>query len=122
MAAYANPDRAADRVAAEKAIATAKTCPVPEIDRLGRTLSAWRTEFLARFDQPTVSNGPTECLNLKMKTPSGQPAATGPSPTTVCDYFSTTDLSAKINKRHGSEPPTQQDCVVSIRRVDTTSR
>ena len=67
MAAYAHPDRAAGRVAADKAITTAKTCPVPEINRLGRTLTAWRTEFLARFDQPTVSNGPTECLNLKIK-------------------------------------------------------
>ena len=67
MAAYADPDRAAGRAAADKAITTAKTCPVPEINRLGRTLTAWRTEFLARFDQPTVSNGPTECLNLKIK-------------------------------------------------------
>ena len=25
------------------------------------------TEFLARFDDPGVSNGPTECLNLKVK-------------------------------------------------------
>ena len=67
MAAYANPDRAAGRAAAEKAITTARTCPVPEITRLGRTLTAWRTEFLARFDHPGVSNGPTECLNLKVK-------------------------------------------------------
>ena len=67
LAAYAHPDRAAGRAAADKAITTAKTCPVPEINRLGRTLTAWRTEFLARFDQPIVSNGPTECLNLKIK-------------------------------------------------------
>ena len=43
--------RAAGRAAAEKAITTAKTCPVPEINRLGRTLTAWRTEFLARFER-----------------------------------------------------------------------
>ncbi|WP_395729245.1 ISL3 family transposase [Nakamurella sp.] len=67
MAAYANPDRTAGRAAAEQLITTARTCPVPEITRLGRTLTAWRTEFLARFDHPGVSNGPTECLNLKVK-------------------------------------------------------
>lgn len=67
MAAYANTDRAAGRTAAERAITAARTCPVPEVNRLGRTLTAWRTDFLARFDQPQVSNGPTECLNLKIK-------------------------------------------------------
>ena len=46
------------KAAAEKLITTARTCPVPEITRLGRTLTAWRTEFLARFDHPGVSNGP----------------------------------------------------------------
>jgi transposase len=67
MAAYANPDRAAGKAAAEKVITTARSCPVREIARLGRTLTAWRTEFLARFDHPDVSNGPTESLNLKVK-------------------------------------------------------
>jgi transposase len=67
MAAYANQDRATGRAAAVNLITTAKTCPVPEIAKLGRTLHAWRTEFLARFDHPDVSNGPTENLNLKIK-------------------------------------------------------
>jgi len=67
MAAYATPDRTAGRAAADAAISLALTCPVPEITRLGRTLRGWRTEFLARFNQPDVSNGPTECLNLKVK-------------------------------------------------------
>ena len=67
MAAYAHPDLATGRAAAEKVITTAKTYPVPEIARLGRTLAVWRTEFLARFDHPDVSNGPTENLNLKIK-------------------------------------------------------
>lgn len=67
MQAYANPDRAAGKIAAEQVITMAKTCPVPEIARLGRTLTAWRSEFLARFDHPEVSNGPTENLNLKIK-------------------------------------------------------
>lgn len=67
MQAYANPDRAAGRDAAERVITAAKTCPVREVARLGRTLTTWRTEFLARFDHPDVSNGPTENLNLKIK-------------------------------------------------------
>jgi len=52
---------------AEQAITAARSCPVPEINRLGRTLNNWRTEYLARFDQPQVFNGPTENLNLKIK-------------------------------------------------------
>ena len=67
MAAYAAPDRTAGRAAAEHAITLALSCPVPEVTRLGRTLRTWRGEYLARFDQPEVSNGPTECLNLKIK-------------------------------------------------------
>ena len=67
MAAYAHTDQAAGRVAAEQAMTAARSCPVPEVNRLGRTLTAWRTEFLARFDQPQVSNRPTECVNLKIK-------------------------------------------------------
>ena len=59
--------RAAGRAAAEQVITLAKTCPVPEIARFGRTLVAWRTEYLARFDNPALSNGPTENLNLKIK-------------------------------------------------------
>ena len=54
------------KAAAERVI-MAKTCTVPEIARLGRTLRVRRTEFLARFDHPDVSNGPTENLNLKVK-------------------------------------------------------
>ncbi len=67
MQAYANLDRAAGRVAAERVITAAKTCPVREVARLGRTLNVSRTEFLARFDHPDVSNGPTENVNLKIK-------------------------------------------------------
>lgn len=56
-----------DQDAAEQVITAARTCPVPEVTRLGRTLTAWKTEFLAHFDHPDVSNGPTENLNLKIK-------------------------------------------------------
>jgi transposase len=73
MHAYANPDRAAGKSAAERVIIMAKTFPVPEIARLGRTLTVWRTEFLARFDHPDVSNGPTENLNLKVKNTNASP-------------------------------------------------
>jgi transposase len=67
MQAYAHPDRAAGRVLADQVITAARTCPVREVARLGRTLTMWRTEFLSRFDHPDVSNGPTENLNLKIK-------------------------------------------------------
>jgi transposase len=51
----------------ERLIADLRGCPIAELARLGRTLHAWRPEFLAHFDHPTVSNGPTESLNLKIK-------------------------------------------------------
>jgi transposase len=63
MTCYATGDRAA----AERVITAARDCPVPEVARLGRTLATWRAEFLAGFTHPEVSNGPTECLNLKIK-------------------------------------------------------
>ena len=114
MAAYADPDRAAGRAAADKAITTARTCPVPEINRLGRTLTAWRTEFLARFDQPSVSNGPTECLNLKIKN----------TKRTARGYRSFANYRLRLLLNHGliredqqttriRSRPTQQDCVES---------
>ena len=56
-----------DTAAAERVITAALDCPVPEVARLGRTLTAWRTELLAAFTHPEVSNGPTENLNLKIK-------------------------------------------------------
>lgn len=59
--------RIRDKQAAEAVIAAARDCPVPEVARLARTLTVWRTEFLAHFDHPTVSNGPTEALNLQIK-------------------------------------------------------
>ena len=58
---------ARNRAAAEQVITAALDCPVPEVARLGRTLRAWRAEFLAAFTHPEVSNGPTENLNLKIK-------------------------------------------------------
>ena len=39
------------------------SCPIPEIARLGRTLAAWRQQFLAYFTTERASNGGTEALN-----------------------------------------------------------
>jgi transposase len=39
------------------------TCPVPEIARLGRTLRAWRQQFLAYFTTGRTTNGGTEAIN-----------------------------------------------------------
>lgn len=39
------------------------TCPIPEIARLGRTLNAWRQQFLAYFTTERASNGGTEAVN-----------------------------------------------------------
>ena len=44
-----------------------RSCPIAELARLGRTLRAWQPELIAHFDHPTVSNGPTENLNPKIK-------------------------------------------------------
>ncbi len=37
--------------------------PIPEIARLGRTLAAWRQQFLAYFTTARTSNGGTEAIN-----------------------------------------------------------
>jgi transposase len=62
---HRDPDRA--RTQAVELITALRECPIDELARLGRTMHAWRTELLARFDHPKVSNGPTENLNLKIK-------------------------------------------------------
>ena len=38
-------------------------CPIPEIARLGRTLRAWRQQFLAYFTTGRANNGGTEAIN-----------------------------------------------------------
>jgi transposase len=60
-----HPAEQADRAAT--LIGALRTCPIPELARLGRTLHAWRDELFAAFTNPDVSNGPTENLNLKIK-------------------------------------------------------
>jgi transposase len=40
---------------------------VPELRRLARTITTWRTEFLAHIVAGRISNGPTEAVNLLIK-------------------------------------------------------
>ena len=47
---------------AGKIVDTFHTCPIPEIARLGRTLRAWRTQFLAYFTTSRANNGGTEAI------------------------------------------------------------
>lgn len=49
---------------AQKIIDSWRSCPVPEIARLGRTLRQWRQQVLAYFATKGVSNGGTEAINL----------------------------------------------------------
>ena len=67
MAVYTRTDPTTAKADADRLINAAKTSPIPEIARLGRTLRTWRGELCAHFDHPSVSNGPTENLNLKIK-------------------------------------------------------
>ena len=67
MIAYQQVNPETGKLIIARAIQAARDCPVPEVKRLGRTLNAWRTELLARFNHPGVSNGPTENVNLKVK-------------------------------------------------------
>jgi hypothetical protein len=39
------------------------SCPIPEIARLGRTLRAWKHQFLAYFTTSRANNGGTEAVN-----------------------------------------------------------
>ena len=39
------------------------SCPIPKIARLGRTLAAWRQQFLAYFTTGRASNRGTEAIN-----------------------------------------------------------
>lgn len=48
---------------AEQVLAAFPTCPIPEIRRLGRTLTQWRAAFLAYFDTGRANNGGTEAIN-----------------------------------------------------------
>src|SRR5215211_6638344 len=51
------------RAIAVKVLDSFPTCPIPEIARLGRTLNAWKQEFLAYFTTQRANNGGTEAIN-----------------------------------------------------------
>jgi transposase len=100
-----DPDQA--RARAEALISDLRQCPIRELARLGRTLHAWRTEWCAHFDHPAVSNGPTENLNLKVK--NTKRIARGYRNFVYYRLrlllnHGTTDASATITHRRGSEP------------------
>jgi transposase len=67
MALYQLTDPVQAHTRADALIADLRGCPIPELARLGRTLHAWRHELCAHFEHPSVSNGRTENLNLKVK-------------------------------------------------------
>ena len=60
---YHQDSHAAGRAIAEKVLTTFLTCPMPEVKRLGKTLTTWRREFLSYFDTGGASNGGTEAVN-----------------------------------------------------------
>jgi transposase len=51
------------RAIAVKVLESFPSCPIPEIARLGRTLNAWKEQFLAYFSTGRASNGGTEAIN-----------------------------------------------------------
>lgn len=51
------------RQVAEKVLTSFSSCPIPEVARLGRTLTQWSREFLGYFDTDGTSNGGTEAIN-----------------------------------------------------------
>ena len=62
-AAYHHADPVEGRKIALKVLESFPTCPVPEIARLGRTLTRWREAFLAYFTTARSNNGGTEAVN-----------------------------------------------------------
>ncbi|MDA8440593.1 MAG: ISL3 family transposase [Propionibacterium sp.] len=62
-AAYRTRDTVEGRRRAENILDSFHTCPIPEVARLGRTLSRWRDAFLAYFTTGRQNNGGTEAVN-----------------------------------------------------------
>jgi transposase len=61
--AFQAHDLAEGKAIATKVLDTFPSCPIPEIARLGRTLRAWREQFLAYFGTGRANNGGTEAIN-----------------------------------------------------------
>lgn len=64
---YAAPDLDRARRRLERFYWACADTDVPELHRLGRTISAWEDQLLAHFTTAGVSNGPTEAVNLLIK-------------------------------------------------------
>jgi transposase len=64
---YRCPDRARAEQHLYRWLTHCADTEVPELHRLARTIDSWRTELLAYFDTAGVSNGPTEAINLLIK-------------------------------------------------------
>ncbi|WP_353957067.1 transposase [uncultured Ornithinimicrobium sp.] len=60
-AAYKQVDKAEGRKIAERIVDSFRSCPIPEVARLGRTLRTWKEAFLAYFDTG-ATNGGTEAI------------------------------------------------------------
>jgi len=61
--AYAATSLAEGRKIAESLLHGLPSCPIPEIARLGKTLTRWRDAFLAYFTTGRANNGGTEAIN-----------------------------------------------------------
>ena len=62
-AAYQTQNLGEGRKIAEQVLGSFRTCPIPEIKRLGKTLKQWREAFLAYFETRRSSNGGTEATS-----------------------------------------------------------
>lgn len=60
---YHQDTHAAGRAIAVTVLDSFTTCPIPEIARLGRTLTQWREAFLGYFSTGGANNGGTEAIN-----------------------------------------------------------
>jgi len=61
--AYQRDDLTEGRQIAQQILDSFPTCPIPEIKRLGKTLTRWREAFLAYFTTNRSNNGGTEAIN-----------------------------------------------------------
>jgi transposase len=67
-AVYAADDQPGARAALERFYRWSDGVEVPELARLARTIRAWEAEVLAFHATKGCSNGPTEAMNLLIKT------------------------------------------------------
>lgn len=61
-ALFHTPDPTKGRAAARRLLKILPTCPIREVERLGKTLNQWAEPLLAYFDTDGASNGGTEAI------------------------------------------------------------